>query len=576
MSKTVDINLPNYGALRGSVDETRQVVVFKNVPYAIIPERWRAAVKVQPWTGTGVRDATKQGPVCPQTLSRYPLNVIMPEGRRKVGDNPTTQFGLDQDEFNCLNLNIYVPFECVGEQGHSKPVPVMTWIHGGGFREGSNGDPLYDASNIVKRSIEVNQPVIVVCMNYRLNSFGFLASKEMEQEIQEQAASASEAVSEYNQLIGNWGLMDQKLAFEWVRENIHAFGGQANNITAFGESAGSISIHYHMLCPSHFGLFDRAIMHSGTVATLPAVDVFTDGQMIFDRLLNNLDIPLDLDGPEKMRRLRAIPFDTLAAAGGNRTTFPGFQPYYAPNRKDTFLPAKIPIQVLCQDPHAYDPNLQAVFIGVNKDEGTAFAISSHGPCNLKTWSSLFQKLVPDMDLIPLFESDFRTMLPPKTDSDVFQLVSKLTGDHMMQYPVYKAAETLLALQRQKPDRFRVDRYHFDAEIQKMNELAPGMGALHVAEVPYVFQPPALEMVLSEDELILSRAMQDLWIAFAHHLPLSVEGRMADTDEAIIFTKDYHIQIGEGVRLSKDALMFWSRSGERAVEACQAQLLRREY
>ncbi|KAG0339850.1 hypothetical protein BG000_001193 [Podila horticola] len=573
MSTTIEINLPNYGAMLGSVDEVRKIAIFRNIPYAIIPERWRAAVKPQPWTG--VRDATKQGPVCPQTTSQYPLNVIVPEEQCKIGNNRKYQFGLDHDEFNCLNLNIYVPLDSLREQALTKPVPVMVWIHGGGCREGSNGDPLYDATNIVKRSIELNQPVIVVCMNYRLNCFGFLASKELEQEMQEHTTSSSEPVSKYNQSIGNWGLMDQKLAFKWVRENIQAFGGQPRNVTAFGESAGSISIHYHMLCPAHFGLFDRAIMHSGTVTTLPAAHVLTDGQAIFDGILKNLNIPLDLDGPEKMRRLRAIPFDALAAAGGNHTTFPGFQPYYDPNHKNTILPAKVPIQVLCQDPNAYDPALQSVFIGVNKDEGTAFATSLHGSCNLETWPGLRQKFVPVPELNPLFEAEFQKMLPPKTDSDVFQIVSKYTGDHMMQYPIYKASEALLTLQDQKPDQFRVDRYHFDTDIQRMNDLIPGMGALHVAEIPYVFQPPALEAVLTKEELDFSREMQDLWITFAHQMPLSVEGRIPKVNEAIIFTKDYQIQIGEGVRLSKDALAFWSKNEERAAQKCQAQLLLRK-
>lgn len=142
----------------------------------------------------------------------------------------------------------------------------------------------------------------------------------------------------------------------------------------------------------------------------------------------------------------------------------------------------------------------------------------------------------------------------------------------MQYPVYKASEALLTLQEQKPDQFHVDRYHFDTEIQSMNELILRMRALYVAEIPYLFQPPTLETVLTEEELILSRKMQDLWITFAHQMPLSVKERIPNVNEAIIFTTDHQIQFGEGVRLSKDALAFWSKNEEPAIQKCLAQLL----
>ncbi|KAF9187794.1 hypothetical protein BGZ51_001032 [Haplosporangium sp. Z 767] len=189
-NKTIELTLPGYGVLRGIADHERQIAIFKNVPYATVSERWRPAVKPQPWSG--VRDATKQGPVCPQMPVFHPLVKLLSmqhdEGSGKH------QFGLEHDEKSCLNLNIVVPLLAlngnVGDKARAG-LPVMTFIHG-------------DASNLVQRSIELNQPVLVVTVNYQLNVFGFIASRELQQEMKESSSS----LSPYEQSIGNWGLMD--------------------------------------------------------------------------------------------------------------------------------------------------------------------------------------------------------------------------------------------------------------------------------------------------------------------------------------------------------------------------------
>lgn len=157
-----------------------------------------------------------------------------------------------------------------------------------------------DARNFVARSVELNQPVIVVAPNYRLAIFGFLASKELQQEMDEYVRQSPTPISDYDQSVGNWDLQDQRLAFEWVRENIGALGGDGRDVTAWGESAGSFSIHYHMLIPAYYGLFDRAILQSGVVGTMPAKTVEPEGQAVFDKLLTVFNIPADLDALEKV------------------------------------------------------------------------------------------------------------------------------------------------------------------------------------------------------------------------------------------------------------------------------------
>ncbi|GJJ69342.1 hypothetical protein EMPS_01688 [Entomortierella parvispora] len=550
MSPTTEVNVPNFGVLRGSIDKNRKVAVFKNVPYATVPERWRPAVKAHPWTG--VRDATQQGPVHPQAPSQFPLNMLIPESYKKLGDGKF-QYGLDIDEVHCLNLNIFVPLEALQET--SGPVPVMAFIHGGGFAQGHNGATLYDASNFVSHSAQLNQPVIVVVVNYRLNVFGFLASKELEQEMEESVASSRNLIPDYDRTIGNWGLMDQKLAFEWVRENIGAFGGNPRNVTAFGSSAGAVSIHYHTLCPAHFGLFDHAIIQSGTAFTTPASHVHTAGQTLFNDLLNHLKIPLDLDAREKMRRLRATPVEELSAAG-NQIPMNRFTPYYDHN--GAILPSKVPIGILALDPNAYDPNLKSVLIGDNKDEGSLFAMII--PQRTRAaWPGIVKRLVPSTELLPAFEAAYGN---PETDEEVSKLVAQFLGDSMTFLPNYRVAQTLQTLQTQKPGRFEVHHYHFDSEIQKLNQLIPGLGAMHGIELPYVFGPPCLETVLTEQELGLSRQLQKVWISIANEN--LVQSKSAD--EVIVFTKDSKVERMVSVRFNdKEKLVFWNKASELAAQ-----------
>lgn len=429
-----------------------------------------------------------------------------------------------------------------------------------------------DASNFVARSARLGQPTIVVAVNYRVNLFGFMASKELEQEMKDDvdaAAAVNQPFPAYNQSIGNWGLMDQKLAFEWVRENIAVFGGNKRDVTAWGESAGGISIHYHMLCPAHHGLFDHAILQSGSVLAQPPWHVAKDGQPIFDGLLQKLNIPLDLEGAEKMRRLRAIPMEELERVGG-QVPLGNYRPYYDGGK---IIPSSVPIQTIAQDLNAYDPGLMSVMIGSNRDEGTVFAAGIHGERNLTTWPYLLKRFAPVPELMSLFEMVYGTM--PETDGDVVRITAQYTGDLMFLYPVQVATNALLDLAHERlsvghQQPLKVVRYHFDAAMVRMNEIVPGVGAMHALEIPFVFNPPAAETVLTTQEMALSERMQSLWIQFANHQKLVVHAE-ADKDEAIIFTKDNGVELGKGSRFSKEAMIFWGKITQTMVQAAQAEL-----
>nr|XP_053605093.1 uncharacterized protein LOC128672172 [Plodia interpunctella] len=191
---------------------------FKGIPYAAPPIgelRYKAPQPVTPWDG--VRKATEHGPICYQAFDMITF-TINPAGSE-----------------DCLYINVYTP-----EIKPSKPLPVMFFIHGGGFIAGSGNDDLYGPDFLIK------QEVILVTFNYRLEALGFLCLDTEE-------------------IPGNAGMKDQVAALRWVQKNITHFGGDPNNVTIFGESAGGASVSFHLISPMSKGLFQRAIVQSGAV-----------------------------------------------------------------------------------------------------------------------------------------------------------------------------------------------------------------------------------------------------------------------------------------------------------------------
>ncbi|KAG0370700.1 hypothetical protein BGX24_001943 [Mortierella sp. AD032] len=371
----------------------------------------------------------------------------------------------------------------------------------------------------------------------------------------------------YNQSVGNWGLQDQKLAFEWVRENISALGGDNKNVTAFGQSAGSLSLHHHMLLPAHYGLFDQAILQSAAVGALPTGTVEQEGQILFDGLVAALGIPAELSALEKVERLRAASTEELKKAG--EATPPGlaFRPFHDGGK---VIPSAIPLEAWITLPSSYDPNLQSVMIGSNKNEG--FGISaSFGELSLKTWPGLLKAIAPTPQFETLFKSAYGD---PKTDKDVTKIVDCYPGDLIFQVPIERAVDALLEVKKSRQEPFRLERYHFDLEIGSTTRALPGCGSIHGGELLYVFDPPMNEDVLTATERAAAKEVQKRWIAFANQQPvLDDHGKVAivEKGEAIIWTKDYRVEVGEGRRLSEKVLAYWEAVIKAKLERIQQGL-----
>src|SRR5437588_9381775 len=239
------------GAVEGRLKDG--IFDFRGIPYAAPPVGGlpsRPPQPAEPWTG--VRDATRFGPTAPQNIGAM---------ERMFGAPPQP---MDED---CLTLNVWTPACDDGKR------PVMVWIHGGAFLFGTGATPWYDGRSFAR------DDVVLVTINYRLGAFGFLHVDGQ----------------------GNNGILDQVSALEWVRDNIAAFGGDPGNVTAFGESAGAMSVGTLLGLPAAKGLFVKAIPESGAAHHGKAVEEAT-------RVTPEIPAALGLGaGNGAVHRLRALP-----------------------------------------------------------------------------------------------------------------------------------------------------------------------------------------------------------------------------------------------------------------------------
>ena len=397
------------GSLQGTVEYNMQV--FKNIPYAAPPVgdlRWRPPQPALAWSG--IRDASKFGSSCPQQYIK----------------NLSDGLGLPGDE-DCLKLNVYVPAKA------GKNLPVMVWIHGGGLIVDGARDPQFTPINLVKNG------VIVITFDYRLGSLGFFASKELIDE----AKAKGEPV-------GNYGTMDQIAALKWVKKNIAAFGGDPNNVTIFGQSAGGRSVTWLMVSDAAKGLFHRAIAQSAQQSPLRGMTEKRFG------LIPEVDIAakyMSSLGVKSLAELRKLPIQKLVLDGSA---------YYAGEFGGPFVDG----QILKGDP--------VPLFAAGKQAKVPFMIGTNS-----------------------FDSDF--MLPGEPSLEVFtkkvhedpKTIEKLYADvqdkcilnsFVIQDLMYRASTKLLAnsMNGIAPGY----AYYYDYLTPNIRASLPG--APHTYEIPYVF------------------------------------------------------------------------------------------
>ncbi|KAF9085643.1 hypothetical protein BGX23_009490 [Mortierella sp. AD031] len=571
------IDMTRIGTVRGALDKNDKVAKFLNIPFGLVEERWRPAVKPKPWDG--IRDATKLGPMPPQQTDNNPFLSMF------LGVPDKYNFEEAMSERDCLNCNIFMPASAV--VGSTEKLPVLVWVHGGGLRNGGNSIPLYDCSELVLASIELNKPMVVVAINYRLNYLGFISSKELILDAQEHAKIIpKEDRKWYDQSVGNWGLLDQILGLQWIQDHISAFSGNPKRVTVMGESAGASSISYLQLIPECRGLFFRSILQSGTATTLVTQYPEQEGQRIFDRLCRVFDVSQDLPALEKVARLRGVSAEAIADEV-SRTTDVLFRPCL-----DSVL-LKKDCRLVVGDTSIYDPALNWVLAGTCADEGT-MVVEEEGATTVDQFEPFKRRLCDPADL-NLFDQIYGV---PQTDTEACSISSRVLNSGCFKFPTFQVSEAILA-----HPTCQLSRFHMDTVIQKVDNMIPNMGAHHGVDLPFTFGGNSTRELLSDEEKVMSRRVQAVWIEVAtasspeaSSLPLvncvlpprtrSVKSRRAEEgptegteetvekeneEEGVVFSRDLTVRRGPVERMTLLEIEFWRRSNEYAAkQAAQGQ------
>ena len=444
------------GEIADVAPDAQGIRIFKGIPYAappVGPLRWRKPQPVAPWDG--VRPAEGWGPRAMQ-------------GSR-LGDIDPLNSRMDED---CLYLNVWTPAGSPDDR-----LPVMFWIHGGSNNTGAGSEPTYDGGALASKG------VVVVTINYRLDVFGFLAHPDLTRESGDTAS-------------GNYGLLDQIAALEWVQRDIAAFGGDPERVTVFGESAGAMDISLLMVSPLARGLFARAIGQSGG-SLMPGplfgpkpLRIGEEDGLKFARAL----------GAGSIAELRARPADEILQAALRSPIAYGFgvvDGYVVPDH-----PAKL---------YAEGKQHQApLLVGWNADEGTYFA------ARLTAWGP---DSPPYADRVKARFGDEATAVlkhypagaTPADDQAAFAV---LFGDEIIGYGAWAWAERAATTGASPTYRYHFTRRPPGAPKLSVNPLtAPGV--YHAAELYYVWNNlDVRDWPWEAADRRLAEAMSSYWVNFA--------------------------------------------------------------
>jgi para-nitrobenzyl esterase len=446
----------------------RDVYVFKGIPYAEPPIkqlRWRPPRVPVSWVGP--RDATEYGNACMQPQSYANISPA----------------GMSED---CLYLNIWAP------PRQDRPVPVMVWIHGGGFTMDAGSSKEFDGENLAGRG------VIVVTIKYRLGVFGFLAHPDLTQESAHHAS-------------GNYGLMDQIAALRWVKKNIHAFGGDPSNVTMFGESAGATSIGYLIASPLASGLFQRAILESPSDLFLPDAGLKrrVRGLMPMEEIGTAIGKSIrqmrTWTAAEVMKRSDAITGTLFASAGTARVKLrPESRVHTTAGNDEPWWPFVDGWVVPQQLSKIYAENREMavpVLVGVNANEGTIF-LQHFTPSTQAQYRDYLQKTYfPCGDV--LF-ADYSASTGP----EIRVQADRLLTDVFFLYGARKVADAEKN-KGQKAYMYRFSRVTADARLSHL-------GSWHGSEIPYIFGHTNgnASRVFDGTDHAISEEMAAAWVNFA--------------------------------------------------------------
>jgi para-nitrobenzyl esterase len=380
----------------------------------------------------------------------------------------------DEPSEDCLYVNVWTPASRGG-----KRLPVMFWIHGGGFQAGSASEPRQDGEHLARKD------VVVVSANHRLGVFGFFAHPQL---TAESPAKAS----------GNYGLLDQIAALAWVKRNIAAFGGDPENVTIFGESAGSFAVSALMASPLAKGLFHKAIGQSGAYFTLGGGALTTHVLTAAEERGAKFATAL---GSSDLAALRARPGPEVLQAALK-------VPWFAPIIDGHVLPKRVE-QTYIAGAQAHIPLLA----GWNADEIRSAVVFGKEKTTAATFAAQVKARYGD-------RSDALLKVYPATsDAEALESAAALASDNFIGYSTWKWIEVHSATGASPVFRYLFDRKIPVAPDTKINGVvatAADVGARHAGEIEYVFgtldSVPRVTWEPADRQL--SQQMMSYWTNFA--------------------------------------------------------------
>jgi para-nitrobenzyl esterase len=432
------------GKVHGKTINGGKVKAFLGLPYAAPPVgdlRWKAPTPPAKWKGK--RDASKYGAHCAQS---------------HVYDDMVFQDGVDSED--CLFLNVYAPANATAKS----KLPVMFWIHGGGFSAGASSEPRHNGDFLPLKG------VVLVTINYRLGIFGFLVTSDL--------------ANEANGTAGNYGLMDMVAALQWVKANIKRFGGDPGKVTIFGESAGSEAVSTLMASPTAKGLFQKGIGESGSAfegllpyETLEAGEK-SDGDWLASQKITSL------------KQLRAMPEADILAAAKPRGT-DGFRPD---------IDGKLLTEAVADTFAAGRQSHVPLLAGWNRDE-SGFPADGMTVDKFKAMATVTFK---DR------AAEFLKLYPGDTDAQALRSSIDYASDSFKGFGTWKWLE-----EHRKTGASPVYRYHFELPAPP-SKFHQGSWAFHSDDIEYVFGTldtrPGSEWRPEDHKL--SDQMMSYWTNFA--------------------------------------------------------------
>jgi para-nitrobenzyl esterase len=427
------------GNLAGTSDKSSGVRSFKGIPFAEPPvgdSRWKPPQPPKNWQG--VRKVDRFGPRCMQ--------------RPIFGDMNFRSNGMGED---CLYLNVWTP----AKSGKQK-LPVLVYFYGGGFVAGDGSEPRYDGTSMASKGI------VAVTVNYRLGVFGFFAHPDLTKESPHHSS-------------GNYGLLDQHAALQWVQKNIAAFGGDPKRVTVAGESAGSVSVSAQMASPLSKNLIAGAIGESGSIIGALSAVPLSEGEQGGVKFATTM-------GATSLAALRAMPAEQLLEA----TAKPGL-PRFVPTVDGYFFP-KSPVEIYAAGEQAHVPLLA----GSNSEEMGYFAILGREKPTVENYREALQRLYGDK------ADEVFKLYPAANETEVMDAAQDLAGDRFIGYSTWKWVDlatktggkhTYYYLYSRPRPPMRPEMGNAVAGLaggvvrapqEAANQRPPSRGAVHSAEIEY--------------------------------------------------------------------------------------------